>query len=75
MALRIGKLTGTTPDNEFIEISGEDFYGDGYEDMDRVPPDITKLRHLGWEPTRDMRQTFTDAMEYNLNPHIHASIL
>jgi len=69
------ELTGKRPRNEFIEISGEDFYGVGYEDMDRVPPDISKLRALGWEPTRGMHETFADAMEYNLDARIHASIL
>jgi UDP-apiose/xylose synthase len=69
------ELTGKTPDNELIEISGEDFYGKGYEDMDRVPPDISKLMALGWAPTRDKHKTFADAMEYNLDSRIHASIL
>lgn len=69
------ELTGDRPQNEFIEISGEDFYGVGYEDMDRVPPDISKLQALGWEPTRGMHKTFTDAIAYNLDARIHASIL
>jgi UDP-apiose/xylose synthase len=69
------ELTGKRPENELIEISGEDFYGVGYEDMDRVPPDISKLRALGWEPTRGMRKTFVDAVEYNLNPKVYASIV
>jgi UDP-apiose/xylose synthase len=75
MASLYEDLTGRRPENELIEISGEDFYGVGYEDMDRVPPDISKLRALGWEPKRGMRETFVDAMEYNLNPKIHASIV
>ncbi len=69
------ELTGRRPENELVEISGEEFYGVGYEDMDRVPPEISKLRALGWEPTRDMHTTFTDAMEYNLNPKVYASIV
>lgn len=69
------ELTGAAPVNELIEISGEDFYGKGYEDMDRVPPDISKLQSLGWEPKRGKVQTFTEAIEYNLNPAVHASIL
>jgi UDP-apiose/xylose synthase len=68
-------LTGKKPANELVEISGEEFYGIGYEDMDRVPPDISKLMALGWAPTRGMRQTFADAIEYNLDERIHASIL
>lgn len=68
-------LTGRVSENEIIEISGEDFYGAGYEDMDRVPPSIEKLRALGWEPTRDRETTFRDAIQYNLDPAVHASIL
>lgn len=75
MASLYEDLTGKKPENELIEISGEDFYGVGYEDMDRVPPDITKLQRLGWEPTRGKRQTFVDAVEYNLNPKVYASIV
>jgi len=67
-------LTGVTPANEFIDIDGEEFYGKGYEDMDRVPPDISKLRALGWEPTRDLETTFRDAMAYHLDPKVHATI-
>ena len=47
-------------------MSGEEFYGAGYEDADRLPPDITKLKSLGWEPKRDLRTTFADAMAYYL---------
>ena len=68
-------LTGKPANNELIEISGEEFYGAGYEDMDRVPPDISKLSSLGWTPVRDKYTTFSDAMKYNLNPDVHASIL
>lgn len=69
------EITGVEPKNELIEISGEEFYGKGYEDMDRVPPDISKLQALGWQPIRDKRKTFSDAIEYNLDPEVHASIL
>jgi UDP-apiose/xylose synthase len=69
------EITGDKPTNELVDISGEDFYGKGYEDMDRVPPDITKLKALGWTPKRDMHTTFSDAIVYNLSPKIHASIL
>ena len=70
-----GELTNAVPDNELIEISGEEFYGVGYEDMDRVPPDVSKLERLGWTPKRSKRETFVDAMLYNLDPLVHASIL
>ena len=62
------ELTGIRVDSELIEIGGEDFYGEGYADTDRVPPDVTKLRSLGWEPQRDLRTALVDTMEYYLDP-------
>jgi hypothetical protein len=47
-------------------MSGEEFYGPGYEDSSRLPPNITKLRSLGWTPQYDVRATFRDAMAYYL---------
>lgn len=60
------ELTGEMPSSRVLEISGEEFYGRGYEDSDRLPPDILRLRALGWEPTHDLRSTFGDAMAYYL---------
>lgn len=51
-----------------VEIPGEEFYGEGYEDADRLPPDISKIRHLGWTPTRNLETTFRDAMAYYIDP-------
>lgn len=61
------ELSGEAYRGEVIDISGEEFYGEGYEDMDRVPPDISKLQALGWNPTRDLRTTFEDSIQYNLD--------
>jgi hypothetical protein len=49
-------------------VSGEEFYGPGYEDSDRLPPDISKMKSLGWIPRLDVRTTFRDAMAYYLAP-------
>ena len=68
-------LTGKKPTNEIIEIPGEEFYGAGYEDTNRVPPNIDKIRSLGWSPQYGLERTFRDAIEYNLDPKVHASIL
>lgn len=62
-------LTGRPYTGEILEISGEDFYGTGYEDMNRVPPDISKLNALGWKPTRDLLTTFTDSIRYHVDQH------
>lgn len=50
---------------ELVELSGEEFYGAGYDDSDRRIPDITKARtFLGWEPTWDLRSMLEATMEY-----------
>ena len=67
--------TGKKAQNEIVEISGEDFYGIGYEDMDRVPPNVDKLKALGWEPTRDLDTIFREAIRFYLEPERHAAIL
>ncbi len=67
------EMTGERPKNEVIEIEGEDFYGEGYEDTDRVPPDISKLRALGWEPRHGLRATLGEAMRYYFERE-HAAI-
>jgi UDP-apiose/xylose synthase len=64
-------MTGITPHNELVEISGEEFYGMGYEDTNRVPPDISKLEALGWKPRRNLEQTFRDAIAFNLDSRNH----
>lgn len=58
------ELTGEPAPSRIEEVTAEEFYGKGYEDTDRVPPDITKLASLGWEPTHDLRATFRDALSY-----------
>ena len=60
------EITGERPASEIVEISGEAFYGEGYEDSDRLPPDIAKLRALGWEPRYDLRTTLRETMRYYL---------
>lgn len=70
-----GELTGKKPENEFIDIDGEEFYGKGYEDMDRVPPNVDKVMALGWKPTRDLDTIFREAIEFYLEPERHAAIL
>ncbi|MDD5705596.1 MAG: NAD-dependent epimerase/dehydratase family protein [Kiritimatiellae bacterium] len=50
---------------EIAEVSGREFYGEGYDDSDRRIPDIAKARSLlGWEPRYDLRATLDDAMGY-----------
>ena len=50
---------------EIVEVSGEKFYGEGYDDSDRRIPDITKARTLlGWEPKWELRPMLEVTMRY-----------
>ncbi len=61
---------GDTALPEPVEVSGEAFYGEGYDDSDRRIPDITKATQLlGWEPRYNLDQTLESSMAYWLgNP-------
>jgi len=61
-----GDLTKSTPISQLVDISGEEFYGVGYEDHTRVPADIEKLRSLGWEPRHDLDETLRETMAWYL---------
>ena len=69
-------ITGEAPKNEIIVLSGEEFYGEGYEDMDRVPPNVDKLMEMGWKATRGNEQIFGEAIQYYIDhPEWSAEIL
>jgi len=58
---------GASRDNlpEIVSVSGEEFYGRGYDDSDRRIPDTTKARTLlDWQPEYDIRQTVDMSMAY-----------
>lgn len=59
---------GSTALPELKVVSGEAFYGKGYDDSDRRIPDITKARTLlGWEPKYDLAMTLEMSMAYWLD--------
>lgn len=68
------ELTGERPANELVEITGEEFYGTGYEDTNRVVPDISALRSLGWEPQYDLKTTFRETMGSYLGATVDSTI-
>jgi UDP-apiose/xylose synthase len=50
---------------EIVSVTGDEFYGEGYDDSDRRIPDIGKARKLlGWEPRWSMRDTLETTMRY-----------
>jgi len=55
---------------EIVKVTGEEFYGKGYEDSDRRIPDITKARTLlGWEPKWRTREMLKATMSYYVNEY------
>src|SRR5579864_1219681 len=58
---------GNPPLAEIVSVSGEEFYGEGYDDSDRRIPDITKARTLlDWEPKWNIRDTIEATMSYHV---------
>jgi UDP-apiose/xylose synthase len=54
---------------EIVEVSANDFYGEGYDDSDRRIPDITKATTLlGWRPTYNVDDTIEQSMAYWFEP-------
>jgi GDP-D-mannose 3', 5'-epimerase len=70
------EITGEESRSELVEVTGEEFYGEGYEDADRLVPDTRKLCSLGWRPRYDIRATFRGAMEeYLQHPERMAGLI
>jgi len=56
---------GSSPLPTLEEVSGEEFYGHGYDDSDRRIPDIDKAKRLlFWEPKYDLTSTLERSMSY-----------
>jgi UDP-apiose/xylose synthase len=61
------EITGTASGAHLEVVDAEKFYGKGYEDTTRVPPDISKLKSIGWEPKISLRQTLTETLSYYMH--------
>jgi nucleoside-diphosphate-sugar epimerase len=54
---------------EIEEVSSKDFYGKGYQDMNRRVPSIKKAGEiLGWEPKVDLDTALKKTIDYYLAP-------
>ncbi len=54
-------------DSEIIEVFSKEFYGEGYQDIDRRVPSIKKAKRLlGWEPKVDLDTALRKTLEYYL---------
>ncbi|WP_447964893.1 bifunctional UDP-4-keto-pentose/UDP-xylose synthase [Nitrospira sp. Ecomares 2.1] len=53
---------------QIVDVSGEEFYGKGYEDSDRRIPDISKAEALiGWKPQWGLNELLESTMDYYVN--------
>lgn len=60
----------SVPLPEIVSVTGEEFYGKGYDDSDRRIPDITKARTLlGWEPQWNVHDILETTMRYYVNDY------
>jgi UDP-glucose 4-epimerase len=63
LARRIIVITGSSSDVALTAYA--DAYGDGFEDMYRRIPDITKIRELiGWSPARSLDDVVLDVVQH-----------
>ena len=59
---------------KIVSVSGDDFYGQGYEDSDRRIPDIRKAQDLlGWKPRTTLEDLLLASMEYYVESHQKAT--
>jgi UDP-glucose 4-epimerase len=69
LAEKVRVITGS--ESEIVLVPYEDAYGEGFEDMYRRVPDISKIeRELGWRPTACLDEILRDVVGYemSLNP-------
>jgi UDP-glucose 4-epimerase len=63
LAKQIREMVGSK--SEIVLVPYEKAYEEGFEDMPRRVPDISKIgKHLNWKPTIELRQILTDVIEY-----------
>ena len=63
LAKKVKEISGST--SEIINISYDEAYGTGFEDMQKRVPDITKIKNeLNWLPQRKIDQIITDVVNF-----------
>ncbi len=63
LAKQIREMVGSK--SEIVLVPYEKAYEEGFEDMPRRVPDISKIgKHVGWKPTIELRQILSDVIDY-----------
>lgn len=66
LAERVRDMTGSA--SNIVLVPYDEAYADGFEDMQRRVPDITKIEAaLGWRPTKTLDQILGDVIEPELS--------
>jgi UDP-apiose/xylose synthase len=50
-------------------VPGEEYYGEGYADVERRVPDVEKLRAAGWRPDYDLRETLERTVSHYVSKY------
>jgi len=66
LAKKVIEITGSS--SEIIQVPYSEAYPEGFEDMQRRVPDISKIKQvLGWEPEINLDQIIKDIAAFNSN--------
>ena len=61
---------GDPPRPEIVNVTAEEFYGEGYEDCDRRIADVSKAKRLlDWDAKHSVDEVIYKTMEYFVNQH------
>ena len=70
LAERVRDAAGS--DSEIVHVPYDEAYEEGFEDMDRRVPDLTKIADVAdWRPTRSLDQIIEDVIAYQRAPASH----
>ncbi|KAG8083839.1 hypothetical protein GUJ93_ZPchr0010g10589 [Zizania palustris] len=69
-----GNVSGEPPlDEPIIDVSSEQFYGEGYDDSDKRIPDMTIInKQLGWNPKTPLKDLLETTLTYQHKTYIEA---
>ena len=63
LARQVIEMTGSS--SRIVHIPYDEAYEEGFEDMHRRMPDVTRLETLtGWQPSRGLKDILADAIDY-----------